>query len=310
MAALLKKIISALVSFLMFISPSAPGFFGLPQKISDKEIDMSKFTLTWSDEFDGSEIDGSKWGSEWWVVKRKGGYWHEDMARVEDGNLIISAQYLSEPLENRYYEKWHDQIDFDEYGPGYYSTILTTRDKFEQCYGYYEVRCILPAGTGLWSSFWMMNEGVYNIDGTGNDGTEVDIFESMNYKDHWWGCDSVIGGIYFDGYGAEKQSDSIGKHLIENNPYEEYNTYGLEWNENEYIYYINGCEVGRITKGGVSDNPEYLLLSVEIAGENGIADADRHGTGKITHTPEENWPVEFKVDYVRCYQYNDLLNKQ
>ena len=304
---MLKKLIAALISFLTFISPSVNTFFGLPQKISDRQIDMSKFTLTWNDEFDGDEIDSSKWGPEWWVVKRKGGYWHEDMARVEDGNLIISADYLSEPLENRYYEKWHDTINFDEYGAGYYSTILTTRDKFEQCYGYYEVRCILPAATGLWSAFWMMNEGVYNVDGYGDDGTEVDVFESMYYKDHWWGADAVVTGIHYDGYGDGHKNDSIGKFFMENNPYEEYNTYGVEWNKDEYIFYINGYETGRLSTGGVSDNPEYLLLSVEVAGNDGIADADRHGTGKITHTPKKNWPVEFKVDYVRCYQYNELM---
>ncbi|MBQ7596831.1 MAG: glycoside hydrolase family 16 protein, partial [Clostridia bacterium] len=270
-------------------------------------VDMSKFTLTWSDEFDGDSVDSSKWAPDWWVTMRKGGYWHEDMAKAENGNLVISAQYLDTPLENRYYDKWHEQISFDEYKPGYYSAVLTTNGKFEQCYGYYEVRCILPAGTGLWSAFWMMNEGVYNIDGAGNDGTEVDIFESMYYKDHWWGGDAVISGIVFDGYGEARQGDSIGKFFIENDPYKEYNTYGLEWNEDEYIFYINGHETGRLSKGGVSDNPEYLLLSVEIAGHDGIADADRHGTGKITHTPEKNWPVEFKVDYVRCYQYNDLV---
>lgn len=304
---MIKKLIAALISLLTFISPSVNTFFGLPQKISDRQIDMSKFTLTWNDEFDGDEIDSSKWGSEWWVVKRKGGYWHEDMARVEDGNLIISADYLSEPLENRYYEKWHDTINFDEYGAGYYSTILTTRDKFEQCYGYYEVRCVLPAATGLWSAFWMMNEGVYNVDGYGDDGTEVDVFESMYYKDHWWGADAVVTGIHYDGYGYGHKNDSIGKFFMENNPYEEYNTYGVEWNKDEYIFYINGYETGRLSTGGVSDNPEYLLLSVEVAGNDGIADADRHGTGKITHTPKKNWPVEFKVDYVRCYQYNELM---
>ena len=302
-----KKIIAVLISVLTFISPSVNTFFGLPQKVSDKKIDMSKFTMTWHDEFDSDTIDPSKWGSEWWVVKRKGGYWHEDMARVENGDLIISAQYLSEPLENRYYEKWHDSINFDEYGAGYYSTILTTRDKFEQCYGYFEVRCILPAATGLWSAFWMMNEGVYNVDNSGDDGTEVDVFESMNYKDHWWGADSVVTGIHYDGYGEGHHSDSIGKYFVENNPYEEYNTYGVEWNEDEYIFYINGCETGRLSTGGVSDNPEYLLLSVEVAGKDGVADADRHGTGKITHTPKKNWPFEFKIDYVRCYQYKDKM---
>lgn len=307
MTYILKRLLSAFISFLMLISSTATTVLDLPHKASGQELDLSKFELTWSDEFEGEKIDSSKWQSEWWVTQRKGGYWHEDMASVENGNLVIKADYFDEPLENRYYEKWHDTINFDEYKPGYYSAILTTQGKFEQCYGYFEVRCILPAGTGLWSAFWMMNQGVYNVDGTGNDGTEVDIFESMFYKDHWWGADAVQGGIFFDGYGKDKQSDTVGKTFIENNPYKEYNTYGLEWNKDEYIFYVNRKETGRITKGGVSDNPEYLLLSVEIAGENGIADADRHGTGKITHTPKNNWPVEFKVDYVRAYQYREML---
>ena len=305
----LKRMISALVSFLMLFSASAPHTFGLPQKASDRTVDMSKFVLTWQDEFDGDALDSSKWGFEWWVTERKGGFWHDDMVSVEDGNLVIRAEYKAEPLENAYYEKWHDVIDFKPFRAGYYSGIVTTRDKFKQCYGYYEVRCILPAAYGLWSAFWMMNEGVFNVDGSGEDGTEVDVFESMYYKDHWWGAgDAVVTGIHYDGYdSATHKGDSIGKFWIENDPYSEYNTYGVEWTPDEYIFYINGKETGRLSTGGVSDNPEYLLLSVEVAGHDGIADADRHGTGKITKTPAENWPVEFKVDYVRVYQYKDML---
>lgn len=307
MSKLLKPVVSMIISIWMLFSTPAPSQFGLPPKRNGGQLDINKFTMTWSDEFSGDSVDKNKWTPEWWVTRRKGGYWHEDMASVRDGNLYISADYLSEPPENRYYEQYKDSINFAEYKPGYYTAMLTTRGCFEQCYGYFEVRCILPAGTGLWSSFWMMNEGVYNVDGSGDDGTEVDIFESMYYKDHWWGGDSVIGGIHYDGYGEDSKGDTIGKVFIENNPYEEFNTYGLEWNEDEYIFYINRVEAGRISTGGVSDNPEYLLLSVEIAGKDGIADADRHGTGKITHTPEKNWPVQFVVDYVRCYQYNDIL---
>lgn len=59
--------------------------------------------------------------------------------------------------------------------------------------------------------------------------------------------------------------------LIKNNPYEEFNTYGLEWNEDEYIFYINGVETFRTSFGGVSQNPEYVILSVEMRGENGIS---------------------------------------
>ena len=73
-----------------------------------------------------------------------------------------------------------------------------------------------------------------------------------------------------DGYGEDSKGDSIGYYFAEN-PYDEYNTYGLEWNPDEYIFYINGVETGRLSTGGVSDNPQYLILSCEVAGENGIS---------------------------------------
>ena len=299
---MMKRFISFLISFLMLFSATAPELLSLPKKPTKNELDMSKFTLTWSDEFDGDRLDTSKWDYEWWVTERKGGYWHEDMVSVRDGNLVIKAEYLEEPKTCRADYDW-----IKPYKPGYYCGQVVTRDKFEQCYGYFECRCILPAATGLWSAFWMMNEGVFNVNGSGEDGTEVDVFESMYYKDHWWGADAVVTGIHYDGYGEGHSGDSIGKYFIENDPYSEYNTYGVEWTPDEYIFYINGKETGRLSTGGVSDHPEYLLLSVEIAGENGVADADRHGTDKITKTPSQNWPAEFKVDYVRAYQFNDRL---
>lgn len=305
---MLKSFLKILIAILMVINPELPALLDLGKLPTENKIDMSKFEIIWRDEFEGDSLDKSKWGPSWWITERKGGYWHEDMVRVEDGNLIISAQYLDEPLENDYYEKWKDEINFKEYKPGWYCGEITTQGKHEQCYGYFEVRCILPAATGMWSAFWMMNDGVSNVDGSGRDGTEIDVYESFYYKDHWWGNDCVTTGVIYDGYGEDIVNYSIGKYFIENDPYEEYNTYGVEWNENEYIFYINGYETGRLSpEGGVSQNPEYLLLSCEFAGNNGVQESDRHGTGEIELTPEENWPAEFKVDYVRCYQYKELI---
>lgn len=303
---MIKGFLAILIAVLMLISPELPGLLDLGKKPQGETLDMDKFELVWSDEFNGDSLDMTKWGYSWWITERKGGYWHEDMVSVKDGHLIIKAQYLETPPENKYAALFPD-MEFDEYKPGWYTGKITTRDKYEQCYGYFEVRCILPAATGMWSAFWMMNEGVYNVDGSGKDGTEVDVFESFYYKDNWWGNDAISTGIHYDGYGEGHNGDTIGKIYIENDPYTEYNTYGVEWNENEYIFYINGVETGRLSTGGVSQNPEYLLLSCEFAGENGVQSSDRHGTGEISKTPDENWPAEFKVDYVRCYQYKELL---
>ena len=299
---MLSKIIRTLVAVIMLVFPSLPQKLSLPAIPSGQDLELdSRFELVWADEFEGDTLDNSKWSYPWWETERKGGYWHEDMVSVKDGNLVITTAYFDEPLENYYYDKWHDRIDFDEYKSGWYTGCIETRHKYEPCYGYFECRCILPKSTGMWSAFWMMNDGVSNVDGSGQDGTEVDIFESMYYKDVWWGAgDAVISGIHYDGYGADHKGDSIGKWFA-NNPYEEYNTYGVEWNENEYIFYINGVETGRLSTGGVSQNPEYLILSCEVAGENGVANADRHGTGKMNMKPGDT--AEFIVDYVRVYQY-------
>lgn len=288
----MTRLISIFGAVVFFFASLTPQLWGLPKTPAGQALDLeNRFELTWSDEFDGETIDRSKWIDPWWIYERKGGYWDKEMVRVENGNLIISTEYKEQGVSEA-----HNK-------PGYYTGVVETRGKFEQCYGYFEVRCILPAATGMWSAFWMMNDGVYNIDGAGDDGTEVDVFESMKYKDHWWKAgDAVVSGIHFDGYGPEEQGDSIGYYYA-NNPYEEYNTYGVEWTPEAYIFYINGVETGRLSKGGVSDNPEYLILSCEVAGEHGVANADRHGTGKITKTPAENWPAEFIVDYVRVYQH-------
>lgn len=299
-----KSILRVIIAVLMAINPALPGMLSLGRLPKGQQIDLDRFDLVWQDEFEGDSLDMDKWSYEWWVTERKGGYWHQDMVNVRDGELVISAEYKSEPMPN-YYPNYVG-IHCPEYKAGWYTGEIWTRDKYEQKYGYFEVRAILPAATGMWSAFWMMNEGVFNVDGSGQDGTEVDVFESFSYKDRGWGNDCVTTGIHYDGYGPEEKSASLGKVFIENDPYTEWNTYGVEWNPDEYIFYLNGVEYGRLSAGGVSQNPEYLLLSCEFAGENGVQSSDRHGTGEISKTPDSNWPVEFRVDYVRCYQYKQL----
>jgi len=297
-----RAIIRILVSLLLMLSPSLPGLMDLPVPASGQDLNLdSRFELVWQDEFEGTELDRTKWQPEWWVTERKGGFWHEDMISVADGNLTITTAYFDTPLENRYLEQWGNEIDFKPYKEGWYTACISTQGLHNFKYGYYEISCILPKSTGMWSAFWMMNGGVVNVDGSGKDGTEVDIFESMFYKDEIWGYgDCVQTGVIYDGYGEEMVGEGLGKYYA-NNPYEEYNTYGVEWNEDEYIFYINGVETCRTSTGGVSQNPEWLLVSCEVAGENGVAHADRHGTGKMNMKPGDT--AEFIVDYVRVYQY-------
>jgi len=253
-----------------------------------EKVDMDKFTITFDEEFEG-ELDRSVWSGHYQygnsTVSRKGSYWNQYLAQTEEGKLVIPVVYLEEGMGGE--------------GAGWYSAGIDTDadspNGFSQKYGYFECSCILPKGADIWSAFWLMNSGVFDEDGSGKDGTEIDIFESDCYGDLFE--NAVTSNLHFDGYNEAHQKLGARQFLLCNNPYEEFNTYGLEWNENEYIFYINGVETFRTDFGGVSQNEEYVILSVEMKGEDGLP------------SQRENAPAdsaEFVVDYVKVYQYKDL----
>ena len=281
----MKSILAFFASILIFIFTS----LDIPCFPMGEKLDLDKFEQTFSDEFEG-ELDRSVWSGHYQygntTVTRKGSYWNQYLAQTKDGNLVIPVVYLEEGMGGK--------------GAGWYSAGIDTDfdapNGFSQKFGYFECRCILPKGADIWSAFWLMNSGVFDEDGSGRDGTEIDIFESDGYEmlfNH-----NISSNLHFDGYGDAHQKLGATRFLINNNPYEEFNTYGLEWNENEYIFYINGVETFRTDFGGVSQNEEYMILSVEMRGEEGVP-------SEREVAPADG--AEFIVDYVKVYQYKDLI---
>ncbi len=281
----MNMLFSEIISFFIAAVLAICSWLNLPCYPMGEKVDMDKFTITFEEEFDG-ELDRSVWSGHYQYgttsEARKGSYWNQYLAYTENGNLIIPVTYLEDGMGGK--------------GAGWYSAGIDTDsdspDGFSQKFGYFECRCILPKGADIWSAFWLMNEGVYNEDGNGRDGTEIDIFESDCYGKTFKNC--VTSNLHFDGYNDAHQKRGAQAFFTGNNPYEEFNTYGLEWNENEYIFYINGKETFRTDFGGVSQNEEYLILSVEMRGENGIPN-------ERENAPAED--AEFIVDYVKVYQY-------
>lgn len=281
MTALFSRITAFICSLIITLCVA----LDIPCRPMGQKVNMDEFELTFEEEFTG-ELDRSVWSGHYQygntTEARKGSYWNQNLAYTENGNLVIPVTYIEDGMGGK--------------GAGWYTAGIDTDSDapngFSQKFGYFECRCILPEGADIWSAFWLMNDGVYEEDGSGKDGTEIDIFESDCYgkrKPY-----SITSNLHYDGYNEAHKSHGATQFLIDNNPYENYNTYGLEWNENEYIFYINGVETFRTDFGDVSQNEEYLILSVEMRGENGIP------------SERENKPAEdsfFIVDYVKVYQY-------
>ncbi|MGI6249666.1 MAG: glycoside hydrolase family 16 protein [Acutalibacteraceae bacterium] len=295
-----KSLMKIIAFILTFVQVFGALVFDTPTKPGGPELDMSKFVLTWADEFNEGSFDKTYWsghycwGDDGTWPRDEYHYWNRGQVDFRDGNLIIKASYLENgPVGPE-----------GPYGPAYYSYGMDTnpftdgpaKPGFEQLYGYFEIRCILPKGPGLNPAFWLLSDGMFRTDPIGLTdggvtGAEIDVFETK-YEKKLLYKNSVYHTIHVDSYDEYHRSEMQG-HFYADRPYEKFNTYGLEWNPDGYIFYINGVETARTDFGGVCAVPLYLIISLGIG----------------PHIDEnKELPAEFIVDYVRAYQYADRLN--
>lgn len=256
-------------------------------KPSGQNLDLSKFQLVFEDNFDSDTLNTKIWTRHPNSTDvRKGGFWTPSQAFIENNQLHIRAEYKKN----------------GEYGAGYYSEAINTRGAFEQTYGYFECCCKLPKGEGFWSAFWLHSDNV-KTGVPASEAMEIDIFESPYYcyKDK---RNTISSNLHCSGYDIGSKSECVGIFSVDD-PYDSFNTYGVEWNENEYIFYINGVESARSSSIGVSHKNEYMILSVEVDGAGGKV--SNGWSGNIKNNPQGTLPADFIVDYVRVYQYKDKI---
>ena len=267
-----------------FVNNLLLAFHKSDVKTVGNKINTDEMELTFEDHFDDESLNENIWRAHNFYGIRKGGFWSPSQLRLEDSNLIITTEYL----EN------------GEFGPGWYTSGIETEDKFEQTYGYFECRCKLAKGQGLWSAFWMMNSNVNKVVGHSKNGAEIDIFESP----FWYLGENkrnlVTLNLHYNGYGLHTRYKNVGIFRLDNDPYENFNTYGVKWTSDAYTFYINGYEVAKTAWGGVSGKPEYLILSCEVDGGNGKP--TRGWSGDIERNDKNTFKAEYVVDYVRAYK--------
>ena len=251
---------------------------------SKKEEPVEEWQLTWSDEFNGhGEVDLDKWekpeynrrnnddGPDGWWLKK-------DSYQDGNGHLIIQCRKIN----NR-----NNDNDPHDYATG----AIRSMGKFEQRFGKFEIRCQLPSQQGWWVAFWLFSSSVGNVDGSGEDGTEIDIMEGFGWTDR------INHALHWDGYGDAHQSK--GYESIVPGIRDGFHTFGLEWTAEEYIFFIDSTEVWRTDAGGVSKVPAYVKITGELSTQPGLT-----GNWWAKDPEEANFPDYFIVDWVRVYKRN------
>ena len=232
--------------------------------------------LDFSDEFKGSYVNTTKWtvdnsttsrtatpkiGVDYW-------FWKPGNVAMDGDNLVLKVS--------------------KENSNTMYCGSVNSKGKYLTQYGYIEVRVkIADASKGTHTAFWMLGPKQGQIDGTGNDGAEIDVFESA------WLNDYTQITMHIDGYKDARQSKSVG--YSPTNMHQGFHTWGLLWTKDSLTVYYDGTYMTSVKDiKWIPWNEEYLWLSdgadFVLSGDSYFKNQD---TGPLT---------EAYVDYVRVWK--------
>jgi len=168
---------------------------------------------------------------------------------------------------------------------------LNTEGKFSQRYGWFEMEAKLPAGPGLWPSFWLY--GVY-----GTTRPEIDIMESFAGIDEWWGDPNPID------YGAAVWVSDINggpNRLGSARPFHSgitmdysaaFHKFGAKWEPDGITFYVDGKPFGGKVQTGALNQELFIIVAMGTGDPNNV------------HAPTSRTPTNsaFEINYVRVWE--------
>ena len=229
-----------------------------------------KWTLVWHDEFDGTELDRSKWGFRlnFWG-KRLKTFTTEGVELDGNSHLRLHLLKKGEDYYSPHLQTGSLTYDIPKDTDGIWPFGKHEEPKFMHRYGYYEIRCRLPKNRGWHAAFWLQAPGIGSHPDARFAGVECDIME--NYRQYTDG--KIIAGNIWGGYGGNGSNG--GGHFAWD--YKEtpdgWHYYSVEWSRDGYVYYFDGVEVNRETSP-VSNVDQFILVSTECHGyrKDGVHD--------------------------------------
>ena len=261
-----------------------------------------KWKLVWNDEFDGTELDMTKWSFRYHILQKRQMCLTDETASLDGkGNLVLSlmekdGHYYSSQIQTgeNYMDRPGQEFEKDGFA---WPIDKFFEPKFMHKYGYYEIRCKLQTQEGWWSAFWLQSPVIGCCPNPEVAGVEVDIMESFR-RDN-----TVSHNNHWGGYAADHKCAGSGDIPLEDTP-DGYHTFGLEWTPDEYIYYVDGKETWRCSEA-VSRREQFILVSTECMGYRWV-DVLTGELQESSDKPAESLkkavlPDAFIVDYVRVY---------
>lgn len=252
-----------------------------------KKKEDSEWQLVFSDEFNADDYT-QPLDEKWMRCQRYGSTWNRWLSDSKEVIYLQGGDLVARAIPNPDQES--DPVPMITGG-------IKSNKRFGFTYGYVEARILSNPWTGHFPAFWMMPE---DQSAGWPDCGEIDIWEAIDTDGRSY--HTIHSNWTYDLGNKNDPQSSFNKTI----PYDRYHTYGLKWDANTLIWYIDGKEVGRYTKS--TDNSKlnqgqwpfdkhfHLILNQSVGNGSWAANAD------VSHT------YETRFDWVRVYQTDGMKN--
>jgi beta-glucanase (GH16 family) len=246
----------------------------------------TEYTLVWSEEFDGNELNTDTW------IHWNGPAYNDEL------------QYYTDRPENSYVEEGilHLVAHRESFGGKEYTSarISTDSTSIGWQYGRFEARIRMPEGKGFWPAFWLMP---MRDDGWPRGG-EIDIMEFRGNEPY-----TTSAAVHFWTDGCNVTPWECREYISETHTVDEtklsesFNVYAVEWNETGLHWFLNDTEYLHVPFSEINarfepfTTPFYIILNLAVG-------------GNFLPNPDEftEFPQSLEVDYVRVYKSSENVS--
>jgi beta-glucanase (GH16 family) len=207
--------------------------------------------LIFSDDFEGSA--GNAPNPAKWVAMNWCDRWGSlscntnrtrNVALDGAGNLRVTAIR----------EAWTD--DYGNRG-SWTSARVETQNKFKFTYGTLKARIKVPAGRGLWPSFWTTSYTKTGWPATG----EIDVMEALGHEPRVYYC-SVHGAN-----GSGGHTPTTIRHTSADSLATGFHVYEAQWTQSQVRFYLDGDHCGTISTSGLKPfSAQQVLVGMAVGG--------------------------------------------
>jgi len=225
-------------------------------------MEAQGWTLAFHDEFEGKALDTALWIDSYPDNVRTHSN-NEQQYYATDG-YVFSKGLLRLKAERRPMEHMP-----------YTSGMVTSYGKFAQKFGWFEIRCRMPKGKGMWPAFWLLPSSK-------SWPPEIDVLEVLGHE-----TDKV--------YLTNHYTNEKGRHEGKGESYKGpdfaagFHAFAVDWEPASIAWYVDGVERYRTTEN-IPAVPMYVLANLAVGGD-------------WPGNPDDStvFPNTMDIDYIRVY---------